>query len=62
MNYFLALLFLVFVSLISISQSGWILNPEAPSGPFARPDSFIYVKDGSSNEGADKLFSCKLHK
>ena len=56
MNHFRAMSILVFVLLISMTESGWILNPAGPPGPFFRPDSYMYVKDGSSKEGEDKYF------
>jgi hypothetical protein len=56
MNDFRAVIILVFVLLISMTENGLIINPAGPPGPFVRPDSYKNVKDGSSNEGDDKLF------
>ena len=46
---------IVLFFLISMTENGWILNPEGPKGPFFRPDSYMFVKDDSNNEGKDKL-------
>ena len=51
MNSFQAVIILVFVFVISMTENGWVLNPAEPPGPFSRPDS---VKDGSSSKGDDK--------
>ena len=56
MNHFRAVIIILFVLLISMTENGWILNPAGPPGPFFRPDSYMYVKDGSSKEGDDKYF------
>ena len=56
MNHFRAVIILVYVFVISMTENGWILNPAGPPGPFFRPDSYMYVKDGSSNEGDDNSF------
>ena len=56
MSHFQAVVIVVFVFVISMTENGWILNPVGPPGPFSRPDSFMYVKEDSSSEGDDKLF------
>ena len=60
MNFYIAVILLVFVPLIYLTEGDWILNAEGPQGPFFRPDSDMYGKVGSSNEGEDNLFACKL--
>jgi hypothetical protein len=60
MNFYIAVVLLVFVPLIYLTEGNLILNPEGTQGPFFRPDYDMYGKDGSSNEGEDNLFACKL--
>ena len=64
MNRFQAMVILVFVFLISMTENGWILNSAGSPGPIFKPDSYmenVHVdntcgkcKGGSSNEGDDK--------
>ena len=59
-NHFAVMLILGSLFLISITEGGWILNPEGTPGQFVRPDSYLYVKDGSSEDGKENSFSRKI--